>query len=123
MELGDAASCVIKKNVTTKAVASVEVVKSVTNTQGNYWGERAKLCAQKAQGWVGAAPTTFVANASAKCNSSDLLNDPPYYTTSHMIVTKNTTCGMNEYGIFKHTYECTGSTTNTLKRKSISEYI
>ena len=120
MELGDAASCFIKKNPTTtgttKAVEFVEVVKFVTNTQGNYWGEIAKLCAQKAQGWVGAVPATYVNDTKAKCNSSDLLNGAPLYTTSHMIVTKDTTCAMNEYGIYKNTYECTGST--TIKRKA-----
>jgi hypothetical protein len=111
MELGDAASCFIRKNSTTKAVTYVEVVKSVTNTQGNYWGEIAKLCAKQAQGWVGAADSTYVKDANAKCDSSALLNGAPTWTTSHFIVTKDTTCAVNEHGIYKNTYECTGPST------------
>ena len=58
---GDSASCTILKNPTTNAVAFVDIVKSVTTTEGSYWGEAAKTCAKKA----GPSPSSTTSDGSS----------------------------------------------------------
>ena len=63
---GDSASCTILKNPTTNAVAFVDIVKSVTTTEGSFWGEAAKTCAKAGPSPLSDSPSpALLGDASA----------------------------------------------------------